>query len=201
MMVGLNECSSQPPLSEAVFSSALIVVVTQQAFGLSFMKETGPSSQTYQSLLLHALRHHQKDVLGLVAAVVEGFLDGDQQLVFDVVAQHPAATNTSGSHDVIQAHGLVNLPVFFTVSVCKGDDVGGSAAAVTDDHGHRRLLPQTLQHDGDHVGPAFQDQTHHRNTMTKTWHTHTHTRFCLSLSVLDTAAMETAPDVATTDVC
>lgn len=33
-------------------------------------------------------------MLRLEAAVVKCFLDGDQQLVFDVVTQRPGATNT-----------------------------------------------------------------------------------------------------------
>lgn len=41
---------------------------------------------TYQSSLLHALHHHEEDLLRLAATVVEGFLDGDQQLISDAVA-------------------------------------------------------------------------------------------------------------------
>ena len=57
-------------------------------------------------------------------------------------------------------------PVVLTVSVREGDDVRGSAAAIADDHGDRRLLPETLQHDGDDVGTALQDQTHCGDTLT-----------------------------------
>lgn len=49
-----------------------------------------PHRATYQSSLLHTLHHHEEYLLCLAAAVVEGFLDGDQQLVFDAVTQQPA---------------------------------------------------------------------------------------------------------------
>lgn len=65
---------------------------------------------TYQSLLPHALGHHQQDVLCLVAAVIERFLDGDQQLLFDVVAQQPGATDRSGSHEATRARGRLTHP-------------------------------------------------------------------------------------------
>ena len=55
------------------------------------------TSGTYQRSLLHALCHHEKDLLRLAAAVVEGFLDGDQQLIFDAVTQWPAG-ETPDSH-------------------------------------------------------------------------------------------------------
>lgn len=54
--------------------------------------------QTYQSSLLHALHHHEEDLLCLAAAVVEGLLDGDQQLVFDTLTNQPAQEKHPGSH-------------------------------------------------------------------------------------------------------
>lgn len=53
---------------------------------------------TYQSSLLHALHHHEEDLLCLAAAVVEGLLDGDQQLVFDTLTNQPAQEKHPGSH-------------------------------------------------------------------------------------------------------
>lgn len=53
---------------------------------------------TYQSSLLHALHHHEEDLLCLAAAVVEGLLDGDQQLVFDTLTNQPVQEKHPGSH-------------------------------------------------------------------------------------------------------
>lgn len=53
----------------------------------------GPPCMTYQSSLLHALHHHEEDLLCLTAAVVEGLLDGDQQLIFDTVTHQPVQDN------------------------------------------------------------------------------------------------------------
>lgn len=62
----------------------------------------------------------------------------------------------------------MNSPVFLAVSVCEGNDVRGTTAAVTDDDGHWRLLLQTVQHDGDDVRTPLQNQTHHRDALTQT---------------------------------
>lgn len=166
MTVGLNKGRSQTisikwssfplPLSSVVPGVPLVCPSgSKQAATLT------TATRTYQRFLLHALHHHENDLLCLGATVVERFLDGDQQLVFDVVAQHPGATNTSQSLDTNpdrrnhvadcdpfssrqtfdRLRTSCSSPVFFTVSVCKGDDVRGSATAVTDDNRHRGLLP------------------------------------------------------------
>lgn len=44
---------------------------------------------TYQSFLLHALHHHEEDLLRLAAVVVKRFLDGDEKLIFDAVTHQP----------------------------------------------------------------------------------------------------------------
>lgn len=54
-------------------------IFTQQRLGCSAL------GSTHQLPLLHALQHHQQDLLRLAFAVVESLLDGDKKLLSDVV--------------------------------------------------------------------------------------------------------------------
>lgn len=56
------------------------------------------SIPTYQRSLLHALHHHEEDLLCLAPAVVEGLLDCDHQLIFGAVAQQ-SGEGEPGSSD------------------------------------------------------------------------------------------------------
>lgn len=64
--------------------------------------KVGLCQDTYQSPLLHALHHHEENLLRLSAAVVEGFLDGDQQLISDAVTHQPVQRNTQLSCEAVE---------------------------------------------------------------------------------------------------
>lgn len=60
------------------------------------------------------------------------------------------------------------IPSLLRVFVSKGQDVGGSATAITHHHRDWRSVPEVLQHYGDHIGTSLHNQSHHRHTLTNT---------------------------------
>lgn len=66
-----------------------IVVLMDNTFEWIQNQPLSTPRQTYQCFLLHTLHHHEVDLLRLAAAVVEGFLDSDHQLVSDTLTHHP----------------------------------------------------------------------------------------------------------------
>lgn len=58
-----------------------------------------------------------------------------------------------------------HIPAFLWVLVPKGQDVRGTAAAVTHHHRHWWSVSQVLQYDRDHIWTPLHYQSHHWNTL------------------------------------
>lgn len=69
---------------DQMFHSSERFIDQHQMFTQGSMAALGLRS-THQLPFLHALHHHEQDLLRLTFAVVESLLDGDQELLPDVV--------------------------------------------------------------------------------------------------------------------
>ena len=128
-------------------------------------------SSTHQFPFLHALHHHEQDLLRLAFAIIESLLNSHQKLLSDVIVDQAGKRrfkdDSSAFFFVLPEPNAAKeksskkiSPSVLWELVCERNDVGSSAAAVAHHHGDRRLVSQTLQSDGDHVGTTFDYQTH-----------------------------------------